>query len=304
MKAEKIHLTEYQCPSCGADLHYREDQFMITCQFCGARVERELDRTEHDKVAARKQLAIVRKYREDTLRLAQLQKARVSAKERVKLCSENSLTKPKLIERLPYIAFVIALPIAAFFIISGKGSASSMVMGALILMAAAAFSAVMSIRGKSKVRLAAEAKARIDTAQQELVRAGDELAAFERSFDKSVIPECYRSPELLDQLVHIFESYQACTLGEGFKLCDEYIAHKRMEDMKREQLARAMVMLTHSLKEERESTAVSTDGVPLMKRGSFAEIAMAKKRAQSGRDKGDDLMMAIAKAAAKPDKKN
>ena len=59
MKAEKVKLTEYQCPSCGADLHYREDQFMITCTYCGARVERELDRSEQEKVSARKQLKIV-----------------------------------------------------------------------------------------------------------------------------------------------------------------------------------------------------------------------------------------------------
>ena len=93
MKAEKIHLIEYQCPSCGADLHYREDQFMITCQYCGARVERELDRSAQDKVYAQQCLNTVKQYRRDMDKLHMLEKNRESAKERVKLCSSRRLLR-------------------------------------------------------------------------------------------------------------------------------------------------------------------------------------------------------------------
>ena len=98
-------------------------------------------------------------------------------------------------------------------------------------------------------------------------------------------------------MIHVFETYQAATMGECLKLCDEYLAQQRLEDMKRQQLARVM-MISQSLKRERESNAVSSDGIPFMKRGSFAEIVMAKKKADSGKDAGADLMMALARASA------
>lgn len=300
MKAEKIHLIEYQCPSCGADLHYREDQFMITCQYCGARVERELDRSAQDKVYAQQCLNTVKQYRRDMDKLHMLEKNRESAKERVKLCSSNVLAEPSFIERVPYLPIVIALPIAVIAVIASKGERSLLALMGLILAAAAIVCAVSAARGKQKRQIAAQARGRIDDAQKALVRAGNELEAFERSFDKKPIPKQYRSDELLQYLQHVFETAQACSMGEGFKLCDDYIAHRRLEDMKREQLARVM-LLSQSMKSERESSKVSSDGVRLMKRGTFAEIMMAKKTAASEKDSGGELMMALAKATARSD---
>lgn len=302
MKAEKIHLIEYQCPSCGADLHYREDQFMITCKYCGARVERELDRNAQDKVYAQQCLNTVTTYRKNMQQLHKLEKNRESAKQRVKLCSSNVLVEPSLIERVPYLPLVIALPIAVLVAVFSKGDKTLMVLMGLMLAVAAIICGASAVRGKQKRQIAAQARGRIDQAQKDFVRAGDELEAFEKSFDKKEIPVQYRSEELLEYLQHVFETQQACTMGDGFKLCDDYIAHKNLEDMKREQLARVM-MLSQAMKDERNGNNVSSDGIPLMKRGSFAEIMMAKKRAESGKDSGGELMMALAKAAAKSDDK-
>lgn len=302
MKAEKIHLIEYQCPSCGADLHYREDQFMITCKYCGARVERELDRSAQDKVYAKQCLAAVTKYRKNMKELKRLEKNRESAKQRVKLCSQNVLAEPRFIERCPYIVFMILLPLAYLMLYRTNGDRTSVVLFVLIALVTVLVYISIAKRGHEKRQLAAEAKDRIDDAQKELVKAGDELEAFEKSFDKKEIPVQYRSEELLEYLQHVFETQQACSMGEGFKLCDEYLAHKHLEDMKREQLARVM-MLSQAMKDERNGNNVSSDGIPLMKRGSFAEIMMAKKRAESGKDSGGELMMALARAAAKSDDK-
>ncbi len=302
MKAEKIHLIEYQCPSCGADLHYREDQFMITCKYCGARVERELDRSAQDKVYAKQCLAAVTKYRKNMKELKRLEKNRESAKQRVKLCSQNVLAEPRFIERCPYIVFLILFPLAYLMLYRTNGDRTSVVLFVLIALVTVLVYISIAKRGHEKRQIAAEAKDRIDDAQKELVKAGDELEAFDKSFDKKEIPVQYRSEELLEYLQHVFETQQACTMGDGFKLCDDYIAHKNLEDMKREQLARVM-MLSQAMKDERNGNNVSSDGIPLMKRGSFAEIMMAKKRAESGKDSGGELMMALARAAAKSDDK-
>lgn len=301
MKAEKIHLIEYQCPSCGADLHYREDQFMITCKYCGARVERELDRNAQDKVYAQQCLKTVTTYRKNMQQLHKLEKNRESAKQRVKLCSENVLAEPRFIERCPYIVFLILLPLAYLMLYLTNGDRTSVVLFVLIALVTVLVYISIAKRGHEKRQLAAEAKDRIDDAQKELVKAGDELEVFDKSFDKKEIPVQYRSEELLEYLQHVFETQQACTMGDGFKLCDDYIAHKHLEDMKREQLARAMMILSQAMKSERESNNVSSDGIPLMERGSFAEIMMAKKRAESGKDSGGEIMMTLAKAAAKSD---
>lgn len=303
MKAEKIHLIEYQCPSCGADLHYREDQFMITCKYCGARVERELDRSAQDKVYARQCLNTVTTYRKNMQQLHKLEKNRRTAKKRVKLCSSNVLVEPSLIERVPYLPLVIALPIAVLVAAFSKGDKTLLVLMGLMLAVAAIICGAGAVRGKQKRQIAAQARGRIDQVQKDFVRAGDELEAFEKSFDKDPIPEQYRSDELLQYLQHVFETAQACSMGEGFKLCDEYLAHKHLEDMKREQLGRVMMILSQAMKSERESNNVTSDGIPLMKRGSFAEIMMAKKRAESGKDSGGEIMMTLAKAAAKSDDK-
>ena len=305
MKAEKIQLVEYQCPSCGADLHYKEDQFMITCKYCGARVERELDRTEHDKVSARKQLGIVKKYYENMLTLKKLEKNRRLAMERVKLCSQNSLAELTLIEKCPFIVFFAAILLSCGLFLAATGSVAVRVLCVLILMASVPVFIVEFKKGKDKQRLIEEARARLDQAQQDFVKAGDELEAFDKSFDKDLILERYRDLKTLEYLIHVFETYQAATMGEGLKLCDEYLAHLHMEEMKKEQLARVM-MLSDAMRQERAAAnaAVGSEFVPYMRRGSFAELLMAKRKAadpDADRDAGADLMMAIAKAAAKPD---
>ena len=300
MKAEKVKLTEYQCPSCGADLHYREDQFMITCTYCGARVERELDRSEHEKVSARKQLKIVKKYYEDMLTLGQLEKNRRLAKERVKLCSANSLSELTFTERFPYLVFAAAVVISTGIYLSAGESVFVRVICLLILLSSLPAFIVFLKRGKDKKQLIKESKARLDEAQKAFVRAGDELEAFDKAFNREPIPERYRDIRSLEYLIHVFETFQASTMGEGYKLCDDYIAQERIENMKREQLARVMI-LTESLRQERATTAVSSDSVPLMRRGLFAEMVMAKRKDESDSDKGADLMIALAKAAAKPE---
>lgn len=245
MEAEKIHLIEYQCPSCGADLHYREDQFMITCKYCGARVERKLDRKAQDKVYANQQLKFVRQYRKDMDELKRLQNKRESAKKRVKLCSQNVFVEPTLIERVPFFPFIIALPVCVFLILASKGETTSMVLTGLILFVAAIVCGVSAVRGKQKRQIAAQAKGRIDEAQKEFVKAGDELEAFEKSFDKKEIPVQYRDDDTLKYLEHIFETAQAATLGEGLKMCDEYHAQKRLEEIKNEELAMVKMKLEH-----------------------------------------------------------
>lgn len=300
MEAEKIHLIEYQCPSCGADLHYREDQFMITCKYCGARVERKLDRKAQDKVYARQQLEFVKQYHKDMDELKRLQNKRESAKKRVQLCSQNVFVEPKFLERCPYIVFLAVVPVLIFVLILTKGSTSTLILSGLIAAVTLIVYLVEAMHGREKMQIAAEAKGRIDQAQKELVQSGNELEAFEKQFDQKAIPKQYRSDELLEYLQHVFETAQAVSMGEGFKLCDDYIAHKHLEEMKREQLARVM-MLSQSMKDERAGNKVATDGIPLMKRGSFAEIVMAKKAAESGKDSGGELMMALARAAAKSD---
>ena len=302
MEAEKISFVEYQCPSCGADLHYREDQFMITCKYCGARVERQLDRVGQDKVNALKQLGIIRKYIEDTNTLCSLEKKRKSAKDRVKTCSENALSEPSLIERCPFIVFLILIPIALFLIFVSKGDVTSMVLLGIITAVSVLVFIVETMKGREKMRIAAEAKARIDEAQKEFVKAGDELEAFEKQFNREIIPENYRDMELLKYLEHVFETQQATTLGEGFKLCDDYLAQKQLEDMKRTQIARVM-MISETLRQERASNNVASDGIPLMRRGSFADILIAKKKAEPDKDTGADLMMALARASAKSEPK-
>ncbi len=254
MDAEKIHLIEYQCPSCGADLHYREDQFMITCKYCGARVERELDRTAQDKVNAAKQLGIVKRYIEDTNTLNALRKKQKNAKDRVKLCSENALVEPNFIERFPFIILLVLIPLAAFMIFASKGDISVIILLTIIMAVSVIVFIVQTLKGKEKKRLASEAKARLDAAQKELVKAGDELEAFEKKFNKDVIPEKYRSMDSLKYLEHVFETAQACSMGEGFKLCDDYQAQKRIEEMKSEQLARVAMMTDTIRREQRYGT--------------------------------------------------
>jgi len=288
---------EYQCPSCGADLHFAEDQFMITCSYCGARVERELDRNEHDKVSARKQLKTVKKYYDDTLTLHNLQKKRDRAKQRLKLCSENSLSELTLLEKHPYIVFAAAFVLSVAVFLFDTRSVGLRVVSLLILLASLPVFVVQFKKGRDKKQLIDQSAKRLDMTQKEFVKAGDELEKFEKSFDISVIPDGYREIKTLEYMIHVFETYQAATMGECLKLCDEYLAQQRLEDMKRQQLARVM-MISQSMKRDRESNAVSSDGIPFMKRGSFAEIVMAKKKADSGRDAGADLMMALAKASA------
>ena len=91
-------------------------------------------------------------------------------------------------------------------------------------------------------------------------------------------------------------------MGEGFKLCDDYLAQKQLEDMKRTQIARVM-MISETLRQERASNNVASDGIPLMRRGSFADILIAKKKAEPDKDTGADLMMALARASAKSEPK-
>ncbi len=292
MKAEKIHLIEYQCPSCGADLHYREDQFMITCKYCGARVERELDRSAQDKVYAKQCLAAVTKYRKNMKELKRLEKNRESAKQRVKLCSQNVLAEPTLLESVPYLPFIIALPISFFLILASQGEASSMVLLGLILVVSGIVAGVSVVRGTKKKHLAAQAKGRIDDAQKEFVKAGKELEAFEKSFDKKEIPVQYRSEELLEYLQHVFETQQACTMGDGFKLCDDHIAQKQLEDIKNEELAMVRLTLAQrpiqelSYKQPDEFRELSLFGGASQKTTArlFESVARAKQKINDKKD--------------------
>ena len=62
-------------------------------------------------------------------------------------------------------------------------------------------------------------------------------------------------------------------------------------------------MISETLRQERASNNVASDGIPLMRRGSFADILIAKKKAESDKDTGADLMMALARASAKSEPK-
>ncbi len=282
-------LIEYQCPSCGANLDFKDGQFITVCRYCGARVERQLDRSAQDKVHAQHQLIVVQKYRENMLTLQRLEKARKSATDRVRLCSQNVFAKPTLLERCPFIIAIAALLLASAVVLIVPGMRTSIILIGLIALSAIIVMAVLMSGANAKKSLAAEAKGRIDDAQKELVKAGDELEEFRRQFDINEIPKRYRSMELLDYMVHIFETAQACTMGEGFKMCDEYIAQKRIEDMHREQIAR-VAMLAGRLAEERAPEQ-------FVKRGDdFTQVLIPS--GASARTTGN-LVMAIAKASSK-----
>lgn len=300
-------LIEYLCPSCGANLHFTDDRFIVTCSYCGARVERELDRSEHDKISARKQLAIVKKYYEDMLTLKKLQKNRYLAMERVKLCSQNSLAELTFFEKFPIVIFLAGAALATGMFLAAPRSGGVRVIALIVLLSVLPAFIVLLKRGKDKKALIRESAARLDQTQKDFVKAGDELEAFEKQFDMSIILERYRDLDTLEYLIHVFETCQAATMGEGLKLCDEYLAQQKLENMKREQLARVM-MLSDAMRQERAAAnaAVGSEFVPYMRRGSFAELLMAKRKAadpDADRDAGADLMMALAKAAAKPEKK-
>lgn len=294
MKAEKVQAIEYQCPSCGADLDFADGVFITTCKYCGARVERQLDRSAQEKVSAAQQLEKVRRYRENTEKLEGLKKRRKNAKDRVKLCSENALIKLTVLERFPFLIAIAALIPAAVVLFASEANAFSMVVIGLIAAVAIIVMLVHMHSAGTKRELAKEAQGRLDEAQRELVQAGDELEEFEKQFDIEEFPKGYRSAEALKQLTHIFETAQACTMGEGFKLCDEYFNQKKLEEMRSEQIAR-VAMLTQSLKSEQE--------VRLMpgRRTSMADILDNRRRATS--DRVGELMMAIAKTVGNKDRK-
>ena len=140
--------------------------------------------------------------------------------------------------------------------------------------------------------MAAQAKGRIDDAQKEFVKAGKELEAFEKSFDKKEIPIQYRSEELLRYLQHVFETQQACTMGDGFKLCDDHIAQKQLEDIKNEELAMVRLTLAQrpiqelSYKQPDEFRELSLFGGASQKTTArlFESVARAKQKINDKKD--------------------
>ncbi len=250
-------LIEYTCPSCGADLDFKDDQVIVTCSYCGAKVERQLDRRTHDKLSAEVNYARVSQYKKDMQTLEALTKKRATAKSRVKLCSQNTFVEPSFLERCPYFVLIPAFVLSALVLLTSKAEPSAMYVIGLIVIVSVIVMIVNMSRANAKRALAAEAKARIDDAQKEFVKAGDELEAFEKRFNIDLIPPQYRSYQALDRMLEAFETGQAATMGEAYKLCEEMFAQMRLEQMQKEQLARVATMVDRIKYEQQQYSGMS-----------------------------------------------
>ena len=284
-----VKLVEHECPNCGAALQFRDDQVIVTCRYCGAKVERKLDRRTHDKLSAEVNFARVSQYKNDLQTLERLRKNRVTATSRVKLCSQNTFVEPNFIERCPFVVFLGLIPIAFLLLFFANGHRSPVILFALVCMLSVIMYIVFAKRGHAKRELAAEAKARIDEAQKELVKAGDELEAFEKRFNIDLIPEQYRSYQALDKMLEAFETGQAATMGEAYKLCEEMFAQMRLEEMQKEHLARVSFLAgTLAMDNEPQQFFSNSKTMP----NSLVPNGVSAKTTS-------ELMMAIAKAGSK-----
>jgi len=284
-----VRLVEHECPNCGAALQFRDDQVIVTCRYCGAKVERKLDRRTHDKLSAEVNFARVTQYKKDMQTLEALAKKRATATSRVKLCSQNTFVEPNFIERCPFVVFLVLIPIAFLLLFFANGHKSPVILFALVCMLSVIMYIVFAKRGQAKRELAAEARARIDEAQKELVEAGDELEEFEKRFNIDLIPPQYRSYEALDKMLEAFETGQAATMGDAYKLCEEMFAQMRLEEMQREHLAKVSI-LAGTLAMDNEPPQFYSSGRTMP--GAFVPRGVSAKTTS-------ELMMAIAKAGSK-----
>lgn len=285
-----VKIVEHECPNCGAALQFRDDQVIVSCRYCGAKIERQLDRRTHDKLSAEVNYARISQYKKDMQTLDKLRKNRATAKSRVKLCSQNTFVEPNFLEKCPYFVLIPAVMLCMFILFASKAEMSAMIVIGLVLVVAVIVMMVNMSRANAKRALAAEAKARIDEAQKEFVEAGDELEAFEKRFNIDLIPEQYRSYEALDKMLEVFETGQAATLGEAYKLCEEMFAQKRLEQMQKEHIARVS-MLAGAIAMENEAQQMHRYGSNPLSGESLTGGASPKTTAE--------LMMAIARTSAK-----
>ena len=285
-----VKLVEHECPNCGAALQFRDDQVIVTCRYCGAKVERKLDRRTHDKLSAEVNFARVSQYKKDMQTLDKLRKNRETAKSRVKLCSQNTLVEPNFLESCPYFVLIPAALLSVFIFLVSKAEMSAMILMFLIIAVSVIVMLVNMSRANAKRALAAEAKSRIDEAQKELVKAGDELEAFEKRFNIDLIPEQFRSYKALDKMLEAFETGQAATMGEAYKLCEEMFGQMRLEEMQREHIARVS-MLAGAIALENAAQQMHRYGSNPLSGESLTGGASPKTTAE--------LMMAIARTSAK-----
>ena len=230
-------LYKYVCPSCGANLSPREDESVVTCPFCSGVFDRREITDAQRRRASQRLAEQMRGYKQKLTVHNALEAKVLRLSDRVKTLSETPTELPLWTKLLVPLQVACAAMLMTVFVLalSSDSKVYMTLSGAALIVAMICFGAA----GIKKIKLQKSSAAvfgELQSALGELTAARKELSEFDESFDIGLVAEKYRSVEALDKLTEIFETSQASTLGEGFRLFDENEHRENMRRMQEQQL--------------------------------------------------------------------